>query len=105
VKGGRPDDGGARPRVSRARVREYAIRLIDQILELQWQTDPALGVETAREKDFRSFEALDDGLSAHALLGWAIAHNVGLALADLEFVPLRRLACGNFPNIPRLALP
>jgi len=62
--------------------------LVDRLLELRDQTDPANGGETEAGKDGRAFRALRTaGQMVNALAGWAIDHQVGLAVAGLSFVP------------------
>lgn len=62
------------------------LRLLEGLAE---KTDPAGGDDTARQKDERAFIAI--GLAARLVdevAGWAIDHQVGLALKNLAFVPL-----------------
>lgn len=62
--------------------------LLDQLAELERETDPAGGAATAIRKDLRAFHALRTvGLLADALAGWALDHVYGSARSGFEFVP------------------
>ncbi len=68
----------------------YINSLVDDLLELERQTAPASGAEASDGKDFAAFEALQSaGDLVKELAGWAIDHQIGLALSGFEFVPLQ----------------
>jgi hypothetical protein len=67
---------------------KYVALLIDQLRELERKTDPKSGAQSAKGKDLAAFSALEiAGNLVNALVGWALDHQAGLALEDLEFVP------------------
>jgi hypothetical protein len=75
---------------NRAALKKYVELLIGQLTELERKTDPAGGPDTAHRKDFAAFEALEfAGKLIEALAGWAIDHQIGLAIKGLQFVPLQ----------------
>lgn len=88
-------DSGERGRASKARPNgndhtksERVAHLLRLLEKLAKDTDPAGGTSTARAKDQRAFIAIGLAASlAHEVAGWAISHQVGLALKGLEFVP------------------
>jgi hypothetical protein len=68
--------------------KKYVDLLIGRIEELGRRTNPAGGADTAQLKDFLAFQALEAaGRLVDALAGWAIDHQIGLALKGLQFVP------------------
>lgn len=78
-----------RPHGNEFTTSEYVQTLL-QILEgLAKNSDPAGGDESAKGKDGDAFHALlIAGDLVKVVAGWAINHQVGLALQGLEFVPL-----------------
>jgi hypothetical protein len=69
---------------------EYAQALVDRLLRLAIESDPAGGSKTECAKDLRAFDALHTaGELTSALAGWAIHHATSLAKNNLEFVPLQ----------------
>jgi hypothetical protein len=68
---------------------KYVALLIDQLRELESKTDPKKSAQSAKGKDLAALAALEiAGNLVNALAGWALDHQAGLALEDLEFVPL-----------------
>ncbi len=62
--------------------------IISSLAELEVQTRPDGGDKTAEQKDFLAIEALRlAGGLVEILAGWAIDHQVGMALLGLQFVP------------------
>jgi len=68
--------------------RDYLNHLIDRLLEMEAATDPSAQDDSAKDKDMQAFQAskivaeiVDD------LAGWAIDHQIGLAMNELKFVP------------------
>jgi len=62
--------------------------LIARLLELRESTNPARGDDTAKGKDLAAFQALKTaGELVRALAGWAVDHQVGLAIEGLSFFP------------------
>jgi len=73
--------------------------LIDQLHRLEQETHPKDGLKSANRKDLRAFEALDvAGQLIDALAGWALDHQVGLALKNLKFVPLQPSGTKQHPD-------
>jgi hypothetical protein len=69
---------------------EYVQALVDRLFRLATESDPSRGAETEQGKDLRAFTALRTaGELSSALAGWAIRHSIGLAKAELAFVPLQ----------------
>lgn len=63
--------------------------LIAELVKLRDTTNPEGGDETAKGKDLAAFLALmQAGALTKAVAQWAIDHQVGLALENLDFVPL-----------------
>jgi hypothetical protein len=61
----------------------------EHLHEIQEGTDPKRGEATETGKDLAAFEALEIvGVIARSLAGWAIDHQLGLAIADKQFVGL-----------------
>ena len=64
--------------------------LLKRLAEYEAKSHPDNGEQGARGKDLLAFSALQcAGRLVHAVAGWAIDHQVGLALQDLAFVPLQ----------------
>ena len=62
--------------------------LLRQLAELEKRSHPDGGEASAQGKDMCAFTALETaGQLVRALAGWAIDHQVGLALQGLQFVP------------------
>ena len=60
------------------------------LAELERDTRPSLGFKSAKAKDLKAFEALEvAGQLVAAVAGWAINHEIGLAVEGLQFVPLQ----------------
>ncbi|MGB6795122.1 MAG: hypothetical protein WBE48_00720, partial [Xanthobacteraceae bacterium] len=69
--------------------RKNVSSLIKTLGELEKKTRPSGGVKTERGKDLAAFQALKfAGYLVDAVAGWALDHQVGLALSRLEFLPL-----------------
>jgi hypothetical protein len=69
--------------------KKYVALLIKRLEELEENTRPSAGAKTERGKDRAAFVALQTaGQLVDALAGWALNHQIGLALANLEFLPL-----------------
>lgn len=65
----------------------YVQHLLQRLKELEEQTRPSGGDATAKDKDWRATDALKlAGELVDAVAGWAIDHQVGLALQNLENV-------------------
>ena len=72
----------------REALRLWAHFLIEHLLDLRFETDPAEGTATEEFKDLKAFQTLESLGKLTAGLGdWAINHEVGLAIAELGFVP------------------
>jgi hypothetical protein len=70
-------------------VKRNVERLVEHLFELEQETDPGDGDESAKDKDFKAFQALEvAGNLVQTLAGWAIDHQIGLASDDLKFVGL-----------------
>lgn len=66
----------------------YVQHLLQRLKDLEEQTRPSGGDATAKDKDWRATDALRlAGELVDAVAGWAIDHQVGLALQNLENVP------------------
>ena len=66
----------------------YIKSLVDDLLELERKTTPDHDTETEDDKDLAAFRALETaGILVEEIAGWAIDHQIGLALSALEFVP------------------
>jgi hypothetical protein len=72
---------------STIQVREHALRLIDILLRLASETDPKLNEKSTSGKDQKAWSALVyvNELSK-TLGGWALHHQIGLALKKLQHV-------------------
>lgn len=78
---------------------EYVRTLINDLLSLRLESDMAKGAATERGKDLRAFEALQvAGELVSALAGWAVNHNVGLAVEALSFYPLQPTQIRKLPE-------
>ena len=70
--------------------RRYVGLLLDRLATLEAGSHPDGGKATAEGKDFNAFDALQvAGKLVQAVAGWAIDHQVGLAIQGLHFVPLQ----------------
>ena len=79
--------------------RKYLHGLIDDLLRLESETDPKDGEATAADKDLKAFRALQRASElVENVAGWAIAHEIGLALEGLEFVPLGPSGTNEYPQ-------
>lgn len=77
----------------------YINSLVDDLLELERKTVPASGAEAAEGKDFAAFEALQSaGRLVEELAGWAMDHQIGLALSGAKFVPSQPSGTRNHPD-------
>jgi hypothetical protein len=93
-----PDDYPRR-KWARAAHDEYVTHLIDRLRKLEQQTDPKDGQNSAKGKDLAAFDALIvAGELVNAIAGWALDHQVGLALKNLEFVPLQPSVTKDHPD-------
>ena len=69
---------------------KYISVLLARLAELEKQTNPAGGDETAKGKDLAAFDALQTaGELVRAVAGWALDHQFGLASQGLQFIPLQ----------------
>jgi hypothetical protein len=69
--------------------KRYVRSLIEALEKLETETRPSGGDKTAAGKDLAAFRALETaGNLVDALAGWALDHQIGLALNRLEFLPL-----------------
>lgn len=66
----------------------YVRLLIDRLDKLEQQTRPSLGEVSAEAKDHAAFSALAFASDlVEAVAGWAIDHQIGLAMKGLKFLP------------------
>jgi hypothetical protein len=78
---------------------KYILSLLGQLSRLERDTRPSLGFKSAKAKDLRAFEALEvAGQLVAAVAGWAINHEIGLAVESLQFVPLQPAQTKNDPQ-------
>src|SRR4051812_23360971 len=78
-----------RPDSNRSSRSNHVAVLIDQLRELERQTDPKNGRRSARGKDLAAREALTIANDlVQAVAGWALDHVAGLVLKDLNSVSL-----------------
>jgi hypothetical protein len=78
---------------------DYVIPLLGRLKTLYEQSHPAAGSESAKGKDGAAFDALKiAGSLVEAVAGWALDHQVGLALKGLEFVPLQPSGTKQHPD-------
>jgi DNA-binding transcriptional regulator YiaG len=83
-------DVHSRPECNESERDKYVAGLIDRLHTLERKTDPEKGPRSARGKSAAALDALEiAGALVNALAGWALDHQAGLALKDLEFVQLR----------------
>jgi hypothetical protein len=76
-----------------------ALHLIDRLGELEKQTHPGGGTPTSKGKDMAAFVALDlCGKLIDFVAGWAIDHQVGLAIERLQFVPFQPSQTKSHPH-------
>jgi hypothetical protein len=94
----KPDDYSRR-KWERPAHDQYVASLIDRLRKLEQQTDPKDGQKSAVGKDLAAFEALHvAGELVNAVAGWELDHQVGLALENLEFVPLQPFGTKDHPE-------
>lgn len=68
----------------------YVTLLLDRLEKLERETRPSGGEQTAKGKDLAAFQALKfAGQLVEYLAGWAIDHEVGLAIENMQFVHLQ----------------
>jgi hypothetical protein len=80
----------SRPGRNQSERDKYVATLIHRLHALERKTDPGKGPRSARAKSEAALDALEiAGTLVNALAGWALDHQAGLALKDLEFVQLR----------------
>jgi hypothetical protein len=78
-----------RPGQNQSERDKYAANLLGQLRDLERNTDPRNGVESAKGKNLASLDALKIvGDLCNAVAGWALDHQAGLALKYLQSVPL-----------------
>jgi hypothetical protein len=76
---------------------KYVADLIDQLRDLERETNPKDGARSAKGKNLAALEALKiAGDLVNALAGWALDHQAGLALK--KFVPLSTVKTPEDPN-------
>jgi hypothetical protein len=69
---------------------DYVAHLLGRLKDLYKQSHPRTGAESAKGKDHAAFTALNVARElVAAVAGWALDHQVGLALNGLEFVPMQ----------------
>jgi hypothetical protein len=69
-------------------LREYALKIVDHLIELAKETDPNDGDKSALWKDTKAWAALVHiSELTQTLAGWAIHHQSGLASEGLKYVP------------------
>jgi hypothetical protein len=83
------DDPNRYPhRYNRDANKNFIAHLLERLDELERQTDPIAGSESAKQKDDAAYEALTiAGELVQSVAGWALDHQAGLALNHLQFVP------------------
>jgi hypothetical protein len=73
--------------------------LLGRLKHLYKQSHPRGGAEAAKGKDHAAFDALQAaGELVDAVAGWALDHQVGLALNGLEFVPMQPSGTKQHPD-------
>jgi hypothetical protein len=73
--------------------------LVKNLNDLERETRPSGGARTAIGKDLAAFQALEfAGELVDALAGWALDHQVGLALSRLNFLPLGTQSVRKLPE-------
>jgi hypothetical protein len=78
---------------------DYVHMLIDRLDELEKQTRSSLGSGSEERKDLAAFQALRAaGDLVQHVAGWAIDHQMGLAAAELKFVPLQPSGTKDHPQ-------
>lgn len=78
-------------------------KLVASLLTLERRTVPVSGAEAVDDKDRDAYEALRIlSLLAEQLAGWAIDHQIGLALNGLEFVPGHPSGARDHPDYLRV---
>lgn len=91
--------GRPRDEAGRERERALVLKIVDRLLKLKAATDPEQGIASARNKDINAFRALKNTQELVDLLaGWAVAHQVGLALEGRSFVPLGPASTRKLPT-------
>jgi hypothetical protein len=79
--------------------KKHVAQLIKTLEELEEKTRPSGGAKTEEGKDLAAFEALQlAGMLVDALAGWALDHQIGLAIANLDFLPLGPSSLRNHPQ-------
>jgi hypothetical protein len=69
---------------------KYVRTLLDRLSELEASTRPSRGPKSEKGKDLAALQALElAGKLIEAVAGWAIDHQIGLALEGRSFVPLQ----------------
>jgi hypothetical protein len=82
---------------------KYILSLLDRLSQLECDTRPSLGSKSAKKKDLAAFEALEAaGKLVAAVAGWAINHEIGLAVEGLQFVPLQPAQTKDHPHYLKL---
>lgn len=78
---------------------KYVKMMLNRLDELEAKTRPSAGASSADGKDLAAFGALLEiqRFTKH-VAGWAINHQVGLALEGMKFVPLQPRATKNHPQ-------
>jgi hypothetical protein len=81
---------------------DHVAHLLGRLKELYKQSHPRAGAESAKGKDQAAFNALRlSGELVEAVAGWALDHQIGLALQGLEFVPLQPSGVKDHPEYLR----
>ena len=78
---------------------DYVLFLLTRLSELEMRTRPDGGSSTSKGKDLAAFDALElAGELVKLVAGWAIAHQVGLAVEGRQFVPLQPSGTKDSPD-------
>jgi hypothetical protein len=77
-----------RSRYPKRAYRKLICKLLSELEQLREATDPTQGATTAAGKDAKAFQALRSAaVLTKVLAGWALDHQIGLALAHCEHPP------------------
>ncbi len=79
-----------RPELDQSERNKSVAGFIDRLGDLERKTDPKNGARSAKRKDLAAWEAFMMGRDLfNAVAGWALDHQAGLVLKDLNSVPLK----------------
>jgi hypothetical protein len=86
----KPSEYPSRRWTNKAKRKKYVASLLDQLNNLEARCHPNGGSNSAKGKDLAAFDALETaGSLVRVVAGWALDHQIGLALEGLSFVPLQ----------------